>query len=324
MALFSAFNNLGSALNRATQNFSSVASSISSFTSNLNTSLGSTFSNPINSFISSSPLGQGIGSVSSTLASLDSLFSNTASAFNVGSSIRMATNALQGVSRGANPASRETAVAVAAADVTYSRSDSMDGGDWRVSLSVPTQIQNQGVLKPLSATGNRMVFPFNPTVMLQHSANYSDIAPTHSNYTFHAYQNSKVDDITLMGEFYVENPDDAAYWVACIHFLRTMTKMFYGNGDFLGNPPLISRLNGYGKYVLNDIPVLIKNFQVELGTDIDYIPVTISPDPNPNYVPTRSTITVTTSPNYARTAVSRFNLKTFAEGGFINKPEGFV
>jgi len=251
------------------------------------------------------------------------MFANTASAFNIGTATRMATNALQGVTSGANPSERSTAIAVAATDVS-SRNDSSSENDWRVSLSVPSEIQNQGILKPLSSIGNRMVFPINPTVMLQHSANYSEIAPTHSNYAFHAYQSSKVDDITLMGEFYIENSEDAAYWLACVHFLRTMTKMFYGRGSNVGNPPLLSHLNGYGKYVLNDIPVLIKNFQIELGTDVDYIPVTVAPDPAPNYVPTRSTITVTTTPNYARSTVSKFNLKTFSEGGFVNTPEGFV
>ena len=316
MAIFSAFNNISNAISNATQNFSSFSNTISSFSSALT---GAT-----NNFLQSTPLGSTLSRVSNTLSSLDSLFSNSASAFNIGTTTRMASNALQGVISGANPTARSTAVAVSAADVSSNRSDSKEGNDWRVSLSVPSEIQNQGILKPLSDIGNRMVFPINPTVMLQHSANYSEIAPIHSNYAFHAYQSSKVDDITLMGEFYIENEQDAAYWLACVHFLRTMTKMFYGNGANVGNPPLLSHLNGYGKYVLNDIPVLIKNFQIELGTDIDYIPVTVAPDPDPNYVPTRSTITVTTTPNYARSTVSKFNLKTFAEGGFVNKPEGFV
>jgi|TARA_B110000908_G_C10267813_1_gene466327 hypothetical protein len=316
MALFSAFNNISNAISSASQNFNSFSNSISSFSNGL--------SNSSRNFLQSTPLGANISRASNTLASLDSMFASTASAFNVGSATRMASNALQGVSSGANPSERSTAVAVAAADVSSNRNDSAGGNDWRVSLSVPSEIQNQGILKPLSDLNNRMVFPINPTVMLQHSANYSEIAPTHSNYAFHAYQSSKVDDITLMGEFYIENEQDAAYWLACVHFLRTMTKMFYGSGSHVGNPPLLSHLNGYGKYVLNDIPVLIKNFQIELGTDIDYLPVTVAPDPNPNYVPTRSTITVTTTPNYARTTVSKFNLKTFSEGGFVNKPEGFV
>jgi len=321
MALFSAFNNLVNTVSSASNNFSRVSSSVSSFTGALNGALNSS---PVGSFLQSTPLGGAIGKVSSALASVDNIFQNSSSAFNVGSAIRMASNALQGVDAGANPTERSITQATVANNVASSRNDISGQNDWRVSLSVPPTIQGGEVLQPLRNTGNRMVFPFTPTVMLQHSANYSDISPTHSNYTFHAYQSSKVDDITLMGEFYIENENDARYWIACVHFLRTMTKMFYGNGDHIGNPPLISRLNGYGKYVLNDIPVLLKNFQIELGSDIDYVPVTLSGDPKPNYVPTRSTITVTCSPNYARSAVSRFNLKKFADGGFVNKPEGFV
>jgi len=318
MALFRAFNNLANAVSSATQNFSSVSSTISSVSRNLNQTLSSVGSSSIGGFLKSTPLGSAVGLASSALSNIDNIFQNTSSAFNVGSSIRMAGNALQGVTDGANPSKPQPTQA------TVSSNSVAGENDWRVSLSVPTQIQEGMVLAPLRETGQRMVFPFTPTVMLQHSANYSEIAPTHSNYAFHAYQSSKVDDITLMGEFYIENTSDALYWLACVHFLRTMTKMFYGNGAHIGNPPLLSRLNGYGKYVLNDIPVLIKNFQIELGSDIDYIPATISGDPKPNYVPTRSTITVTVSPNYSRRAVSKFDLKSFAKGDFVNKPEGFV
>jgi hypothetical protein len=97
-----------------------------------------------------------------------------------------------------------------------------------------------------------------------------------------------------------------------------------GSGDNVGLPPLVSHLNGYGKYVLNDIPVLITNFTVDMPADVDYIAVSVPGDNAPNYVPTKSQISVTLVPNYARRAVSRFNLKKFADGGFVGKVEGFV
>ena len=133
---------------------------------------------------------------------------------------------------------------------------------------------------------------------------------------------STVNDITITGEFFVENDSDAEYWVAVVHFLRTMTKSFYGRSANLGNPPLMTRLNGYGKHVLNDIPVLIANFTVDLPSDVDYIPCSVGGEKN--YVPTQSTITVTVSPNYARASHSRFSLESFANGSFVGKPEGFV
>jgi hypothetical protein len=194
--------------------------------------------------------------------------------------------------------------------------------EWRVTLSVPSQISVGAVLSPLMETGNQMIFPFTPTVNLSHTANYTQITPTHTNYPFNAYQNSKVEAITISGNFVVENESDARYWIACLHFLRSMTKMFYGNGDNIGNPPLVSRLNGYGKHVLNNIPVLITNFTVDLKNDVDYVPCTVQGQVD--YAPTQSTITVQCTPNYARRTHSKFDLVKFARGGFVGTNEGFV
>ena len=201
--------------------------------------------------------------------------------------------------------------------------------DWRVSLQVPNVIsQDSPVLEPLTQPGsdNRMIFPFTPTIILGHSANYSTITPTHSNYPFYAYQNSQVDTITINGDFFTENEDDARYWLACIHFLRTMTKMFYGDSANNGKPPPMSRLNGYGKYVMNNVPVLITSFTTDLPADVDYIPCTIptAAGPSENYVPTQSTITVQVAPNYARRSVAGFSLQDFANGSLVGKQEGFI
>ena len=209
-----------------------------------------------------------------------------------------------------------------------------DASDWRVKISVPEVLLKEGdILAPLREdkdskspgafnTGNAMVFPFNPTVLLSHSANYSQIQPTHTNYPYNAYESSQVDAITITGEFYQENENDARYWIACLHFLRSATKMFYGGSDPLGNPPVVCRLNGYGKHVLNNIPVVITNFTTDLPVDVDYIQCTVNG--LPNYVPTQSSITVTLQPQYARRSQSGFNLNQFAAGGHVNGDEGFV
>jgi len=240
----------------------------------------------------------------------------------LGAGIRMVGNATQGVSAGANPASRRIVSATVPQSVS-TRNDIAAANDWRVSLAVPSLIQGGEVLSPLGTTGNRMVFPFNPVILFGQTANYSSISPTHSNYNFHAYQNSQIDNITITGEFVNENESDAKYWIAVIHYLRVMTKMFYGNGENLGNPPLLSRLNGYGKHVLNDIPVVISNFTVDLPADVDYIPCVVSGETN--YVPVQSQVSVTCMPNYARRSVAKFDLKVFADGGFVGgNKEGFI
>jgi hypothetical protein len=321
MSIFDSFN-IGGAISAATSNFSSVTSAIGSVTGGLNSALG-TLSRSTGGILAGTSIGSTINKVARVASIVDSLLGNGK---DVAGAFRRVGNATQGVFVGANPPDRGFVPAIAASDVS-NRTDKSDAGDWRVSLSVPTEIADSPVFASFmgdNGTKGRMVFPFNPTINLGHTATYAKITPTHTNYPFNAYQSSSADNITIAGDFYSENEADALYWISCVHFLRTMTKMFYGNGDNVGLPPLVTHLNGYGKYVLNDIPVLITNFTVDMPPDVDYIPVTVPGDPAQNYVPIKSTITVTCTPNYARRAVSRFDLKKFANGGFVNRPEGFV
>jgi hypothetical protein len=217
--------------------------------------------------------------------------------------------------------------------------------DWRVSLSVPNLSAFQSsMLEPLTETGNKMIFPYTPTIIMSHSSHYHGTNPTHTNYTYFNYVHSQVDQITIVGDFIVENPREGQYWIAVLHYLRSVTKMFYGDETNGGNPPPIIRLNGYGDYVFNNIPVVITNFTVDLQPDVDYIEAGVggfSADnnfgidsvpslPNPqsggstSWVPTRSTITVAAQPIYSRKSVSQFSLSDFVAGNYVTNGKGFI
>ena len=229
-------------------------------------------------------------------------------------------NATQGVGIGAGAITGGIVRAILSNNIANTSTD-----DWRVNISVPNDLQIGNVLAPLFFGGEsvgRMIFPFNPTILLGHSANYSQITPTHSNYPYNAYENSQVDNITITGEFFVENQDDAKYWVAVLHFLRAVTKMYYGDSNPQGNPPPICRLSGYGPHVLNNIPIVIQNFTTDLPADVDYMECYV--DGYKNMVPTQSQFTVTVMPTYSRRSTARFNLQQFAKGDFVNGLEGFV
>lgn len=208
--------------------------------------------------------------------------------------------------------------------------------DWRVKLSLPNDInyQTSPMLEPLR-DANAMVFPFTPTITISHQASYSAMEPMHNNYAFVAYENSKIDRMTITGDFYVENSVEAAYWVAVLHYLRSVTKMYYGeNTANAGAPPPVLRLNGYGDHVFNNVPVVVTNFTIELPKEVDYISAvgrsatatgkidettTQQQITGVSYAPTRSTITVTVQPVYSREQVRQFNLKDFVNGAFIGK-----
>jgi len=225
-----------------------------------------------------------------------------------------------------------------------------DNQDWRVKLTVPTNgaalndffdFQNNPLMSPLAGI-NGMFWPLTPSMVIQHSANYNALAQTHSNYPFQAYQNSQVDSLNIIGEFPVQNQQDAKHWVATVNFLRTATKMFFGsdNDKLKGNPPPILHLSGYGSHMFQKVPVVLNSFNVELRSGIDYIstkqeatpfqstPQNIHFDVNSTeeqtWAPTLSNISVLVTPIYSRDDVSKFSMKKFVNGQLNGKGDNEV
>lgn len=146
--------------------------------------------------------------------------------------------------------------------------------DWRVRLSLPTwpSFRGSAVLQPLDDVGG-MIFPYTPTISISSSASYQKMSPIHSNYAFQTYQHSEPGEITITAPMNVEDKDQGLYWIASLHYFRSVTKMFSGWDPKAGNPPPIVMLNGYGSYVFNNVPVVVKSFSTSLAADCDYIPV---------------------------------------------------
>lgn len=131
------------------------------------------------------------------------------------------------------------------------------------------------IMQPLYET-NGLIFPFTPTITSSIQADYTNYQPTHSNQDFYTYQKTPTPQFQIAGIFTAQTKEEAAYALACIHFFRTITKMYFGaDDDLAGVTPPILHLNGYGKYMFNNLPVLINNYSVELMHDIDYVKVII-------------------------------------------------
>jgi len=207
--------------------------------------------------------------------------------------------------------------------------------DWRVKLSVPSALKGanlSGLLTPLRIqSDNAMVFPYTPTIIISHSANYTNVAPIHNNYPFFAYQNSSVDAMTIVGQFYCQNSLEARYWTACLHYLRAMTKMDFGSNS-TGAPPPIAKLNGYGDYVFNNVPVIIQNFTVDMPNEVDYVSCSFTPGEIPEYddygsagsvkfgwAPSESQFSITVQPIYSRDKQNKFSYRQFVTGDNLGK-----
>ena len=212
--------------------------------------------------------------------------------------------------------------------------------DWRVKLSLPPGYENSDIMSILAPIGG-FVFPYTPTISIRHTATYQNNDPVHNNYPFLSYQNSKIDDMEISGDFYCENSEEAKYWVASLHYLRSVTKMYYGESKNQGAPPPVVKLNGYGDYVFKDVPVVVRNFSVEMPNDVDYISAELqSSNDNlfPNNpadsqvdmqhkvsrVPVKSRITVSVQPLYSREEVRSFSLDKFVKGDYVFEGKGFI
>jgi hypothetical protein len=166
-------------------------------------------------------------------------------------------------------------------------------GDWRIRID---------------SMFGEIIFPTTPTFSLSNKANYNNQELVHANFPHPVYKNSTSDDISISGEFPVETEEDARDWLLTIALGRGLTKMFYGNSSFQGNPPPICTLSGYGA-VLKYIPVVIKSFQVDFKDDVHYILTAGSS------VPRISTIQITCQPVYSKSSQRGFNLGAYVGGG---------
>lgn len=211
--------------------------------------------------------------------------------------------------------------------------------DWRVTLGFPssstlTKYYSSPLLYPLYKTGG-VVFPYTPQITINYAADWQGAKLTHSNYTPLFYHASEIQNMQVQGVFTAVNAEEAQYLLAVLTFGRLVTKMFFGEGEFVGNPPPILHLNGYGEYNFNKTPVVLQQFTYTFPSDVDYISIynptadvndaSYSKQQNSNTstrVPTEMNLMFTVTPIYSRSQVSQFSYQDFANGTLIQK--GFV
>jgi hypothetical protein len=152
-----------------------------------------------------------------------------------------------------------------------------DNGDWRVKLSLApganylyNDTSGDGILQPLQLTDG-IVFPYTPSIDTSYRADYDNASLTHSNYKSYFYKSSSVEAVNLQATFTAQDTVEANYLLAVIHFLKSATKMFYGQDAQRGSPPPLVYLTGYGTYQFNGHPCLVTSFQYSLPKDVDYI-----------------------------------------------------
>lgn len=200
--------------------------------------------------------------------------------------------------------------------------------DWRVRINMSQQLKSffsHGILEPLQAT-NGVIFPYTPQISVSHMANYVPQRFTHSNYAHMFYETSEIQQIQIQTDFTAQNCQEADYVLACIYFFRSITKMFFGESNYAGNPPPLVFLNGYGQHYFPNVPCVITSFTHTMPPDADYI-FTSEPDYNGVYstrgsltrIPTVSNFQVSLVPVYSKQNLAKFDLEKFAKGDLLRQ-----
>ena len=194
------------------------------------------------------------------------------------------------------------------------------------------------LLNPLYST-NGVLFPYTPSVSSGNAAEYDPTSFIHSDFGYNAYVRSYPKPISISAEFTAQTNDEALYLLSVIHFFRSVTKMYFGVNPYkkAGTPPPVLIFNYLGDYMFNNVPVVVKSFDMTLEANVDYVPVFTGkntffsrpsfgvglPPGSSNgysYVPTHLNVTVDLDTQYTPITIrNEFNLDKFRAGQLVNK-----
>lgn len=157
------------------------------------------------------------------------------------------------------------------------------GRDFRVRISPlnPGEVYGgSGLLDILRSSKdgtNGMMFPYTPSVQFSQSVEYDPMVLPHTNADLVTYKNTPLVEISISGKFSVQNQREGEYAMACLHFLRVVSKMHFGEsaGSFAGLPPPILVLNGYGTYMFNNLKCVLRSHNWTFDEQQEMVPINI-------------------------------------------------
>ena len=189
--------------------------------------------------------------------------------------------------------------------------------DMRVMIKVPPDyVKNMASSEVRKVQG--ILFPYTPQISYDTQASYGNSNPLHSNYTQYFFKNSSIGAITISGKWTVQNEVEVKVWMSVVELSRLLTKMPFGSDKYAGSAPPVCRLNGYGDWIFNNIPVAITSFKFDLPDGVDYISVSSSGYGN-TLVPTVSTLSYTLIPMYSRQEIRDFGVDKWIAGQLTGK-----
>ena len=203
------------------------------------------------------------------------------------------------------------------------------GEDWAYGLVDAKGNEQSSILQPLKDRGG-IVFPYTPNLYLQASVEYNEAAQHGSNYPFYTYINSRPPTLPLQGSWTANTTEEAQYLLAVFHFLRSVTKGFFGDTSVdagtYGTPPPVMLFEYLGEYGFNKVPVVIRSYNFQFPDGVDYVPVKYTSSTGAEtttYMPVETDIMIEMAPQYTYKKLrKKFDLQSFSSGRSYK--DGFI
>jgi len=205
--------------------------------------------------------------------------------------------------------------------------------DWRARLrpkaagaDIIYQADNNGLLAPLKKAGG-LVWQTTPNIFISGITEYNEQLLHGMNYPVYTYNATRPPTLPVTADFYANDIYDAQYLLAVWHFLRTVTKSYFGDqtGDKKGTPPPVLIFEYLGDHGFNKVPVILRDYTIQLPDDVDYIPVAskVNGEDQTTFMPTRMNISVNLVPSLTPKKVrEKFNVEAFRNGKIYK--DGFI
>ena len=164
-----------------------------------------------------------------------------------------------------------------------------------------------------------MIWPYTPNITYNQDVQYDSLNAVHTNQEILAYTRTSAPTITVSGSFSSQTQLEARYNLACLHFLRLVTKMSFGasTSPQRGTPPPVLYFDAHGGGMFLNIPVVVKNFAITLPNDPDYVTVAESPQSKVTRVPALFDISVSLVVQHTPKQLREWDIDTFRSGGYI-------
>ena len=181
--------------------------------------------------------------------------------------------------------------------------------DMRIRLAAlnPSAVYaNSPIMSILNQTGG-MMFPYTPNITVTQGVDYMALQLVHSDTDYQAYTRTPSVKISINGKFTVQNLREGQYAMACIHFLRTVSKSYFGEKDAqatnnasspltnllntpisglmtpsssagggnAGLPPPVLLFSGYGNLMFNRLRVILTNHSYTFDEGMDTVAIPI-------------------------------------------------